>query len=131
MASPGYACGDIVWREANHLCAGLRGYCEAEVVRSFEPFRREGRGYDDGAFVNLTGFVGECRFEGYPGRIDDALRNRARKCDARRNQVIVRGRVGIDVVPGVNAQCDQEGIARPAGGHVDVIFGARTPRRLL
>ena len=131
MASPGYACGDIVWREANHLFAGLRGYCKAEVVRSIERSHWEGCHDDDSAFVDIDRLVGKCRFEGYRARINDPLRYEARKCNARRNQIIVRGRVRIDVVTGVNPQRDEEVIARPAGGHVNVIFGARIPGRLV
>jgi len=58
-------------------------------MRAIEHSRREGCRDDDGAFVDIDGVIGECRFEGYPGRIDNALGNRARKCDARRDQVIV------------------------------------------
>ena len=130
-ASPSRACGDIVWREANHLCARLRGYRKAELVRSIECSRWEGRHDDDAAFVNIDRFIRECRFEGFRWWIDDSLRYRARKCNARRNQVIVRSRVRIDVITGVNPQRDEEIIARPADGHVNVIFGARTPGHLV
>jgi hypothetical protein len=45
-------------------------------MRGIEYSRRECCRDDDGALVDLDGVIGECRFEGYPGRIDNALRNR-------------------------------------------------------
>src|SRR6516225_12081768 len=103
MASPGCACGNIVRREADLLCAGLCGYREAEFVCPVECSGCECCRNDDGAFVDIDGCIGECRFEGCRWRIDDPLRHGARKYDGRRNQVIVRGRVCIDLVTRVSA----------------------------
>jgi hypothetical protein len=83
-----------------------------------------------GAFVDIDRVVRELRLENHRWRVGNPLRLDPRERDVRRDQVLGRGWVRVDVKTGINAQRYQQHVAGTVHSiHSDVSPGAAAPRR--